>query len=160
MPEANLYKNEVTAQFCKTRKVTSIKPLESRKVIELNLANLYNAPCHGWSYWKYLYFACVFSHVWNHVSHKNLRNHWNSIGNTRNAAHWHQWNYSKNLCFIAVLFHFWNHEFMLICKNVVFQMKFQQFCSFMSVELFKKAMNSWRVFNTFELVLTSDFRKS
>ena len=92
--------------------------------------------------------------------HKNLRNHWNSIGNTRNAAPSHRWSYSKNRCFIVVFFHCWNHEFMLICKNVVFQMKFQQLCSFMSMELFKKAINSCRCLNTFELMLTSDFRKS
>ena len=76
--------------------------------------------------------------------HENLRNQWNSIGNTRNAAPSHRWSYSKNMCFTVVFFHFWNHEFMLICKNVVFSMKFQQFCSFMSMELFKKAMNSSR----------------
>ena len=83
--------------------------------------------------------------------HKNLRNHWNSIGNTRNAAPSHRWSYSKNLCFIVVFFHFWNHEFMLICKNVVFSLKFQQCCSFMSMELFKKTVNS----NRFLILLNS-----
>ena len=88
----------------------------------------------------FCFLTCLKSWI-----HKNLRNHWNSIGNTRNTAPSHRWSYSKNLCFIVVVFHFWNHEFMLICKIVVFQMKFQQFCSFMSMELFKKAMNSYRV---------------
>ena len=104
-----------------------------------------SAPCHRWSYWNLLFCLGFLTFLKSWI-HKNLRNHWNSIGNTRNAAHWHRWNYSKNPCLIVVFFHFWNHEFMMICKNVAFSIKFQQFCSFMSMELFKIPINSCRFF--------------
>ena len=59
--------------------------------------------------------------------HKNLRNHWNSIGNTRNAAHWHRWNYSKNHCFLSFSFIF---EIMNSCwfaKMLYFKWNFNNF---------------------------------
>ena len=115
------------------------------------------APWHGWNYSKYICFACRVLAFLKSWMHEHLKNHWNSIGNTTNAAtRMELFNtpvfYCRALAFLKSRIHadFKKHCISnVISTNVLIHVD----------GVIQNTYEFLACFHTFELMLTSDFRK-